>query len=33
VGEVVAVHIIPRPHDELSGLYPDRSKVKKGAGK
>ncbi|MEW6742378.1 MAG: BMC domain-containing protein [Planctomycetota bacterium] len=22
VGEVVAVHVIPRPHDELRGLYP-----------
>jgi ethanolamine utilization protein EutM len=22
VGEVVAVHVIPRPHDELAGLYP-----------
>lgn len=22
VGEVVAVHVIPRPHEELGGLYP-----------
>ncbi len=22
VGELVAVHVIPRPHDELAGLYP-----------
>jgi len=22
VGEVVAVHVIPRPHEELRGLYP-----------
>ena len=33
VGEVVAVHIIPRPHEELSGLYPDRGRMKKSAGK
>ncbi len=25
VGEVVAVHVIPRPHDELSKLYPQRA--------
>ena len=24
VGEVVGVHIIPRPHDELTMLYPTR---------
>lgn len=32
VGEVVAVHIIPRPHDELSGLLP-QSKAKRGGQK
>ncbi|MBK9118453.1 MAG: BMC domain-containing protein [Phycisphaerales bacterium] len=30
VGEVTATHIIPRPHEELSGLYPE-TKVKRGA--
>lgn len=29
VGEVAAVHIIPRPHSELSGLYP-ATKSKRG---
>jgi len=29
VGEVAAVHIIPRPHEELSGLYP-APKAKRG---
>jgi ethanolamine utilization protein EutM len=24
VGEVVTVHVIPRPHEELVGLYPPR---------
>ncbi len=32
VGEVVAVHIIPRPHDELSGLLP-QGKGKRGGQK
>ncbi|MCC7146161.1 MAG: BMC domain-containing protein [Phycisphaeraceae bacterium] len=30
IGEVVGVHVIPRPHEELTALYP---KPKKGAGK
>jgi microcompartment protein CcmL/EutN len=29
VGEVVAVHVIPRPHDELSNLLPKKSPAKK----
>ncbi len=29
VGEVVGVHVIPRPHDELSKLYPHPSGPKK----
>jgi len=33
VGEVAAVHIIPRPHDELSGLYPTQSKPRRGGPK
>jgi ethanolamine utilization protein EutM len=32
VGEVVAVHIIPRPHEELSGLLPV-SKAKRSGQK
>src|SRR6187455_2325476 len=28
VGQVVAVHVIPRPHDELAGMMP---KTKRGA--
>ena len=32
VGEVVAVHIIPRPHEELGGLYP-AAKPKRGGPK
>jgi len=24
IGQVVAVHVIPRPHDELSGVMPKR---------
>ncbi len=26
VGEVVSVHVIPRPHDDLSGMVPPSSK-------
>ena len=26
VGEVVATHVIPRPHDELGGMYPKAKK-------
>lgn len=26
VGEVVGVHVIPRPHDEIDALYPQASK-------
>jgi len=29
VGEVVATHIIPRPHDELGGLLPTKAKKAK----
>jgi microcompartment protein CcmL/EutN len=29
VGEVVAVHVIARPHDELIALYPKSAVVKK----
>src|SRR3954464_10355646 len=29
VGQVVSVHVIPRPHDELAGLMP---KTKRAAG-
>src|SRR5438876_1993959 len=29
IGQVVAVHVIPRPHDELSGVMPKR---RAGAG-
>jgi ethanolamine utilization protein EutM len=29
VGEVVSVHVIPRPHDELSGMLPvEKNKAK-----
>ena len=29
VGEVISVHVIPRPHDELAGLIPgEKNKVK-----
>lgn len=31
VGELVSAHVIPRPHDELEGLYP--MKVPAGAAK
>lgn len=30
VGEVVSTHVIPRPHDELSGLYPEAKKKRGG---
>ncbi len=26
VGEVIAVHVIPRPHDELEGIFPIKKK-------
>jgi ethanolamine utilization protein EutM len=26
VGEVAAVHIIPRPHEELDGMYPESAR-------
>jgi len=29
VGEVVAVHVIPRPHDELGAMLPKKSPAKK----
>jgi ethanolamine utilization protein EutM len=32
VGEVVVAHIIPRPHEELGGLYPT-TKAKRGGQK
>lgn len=28
VGEVVSVHVIPRPHDELAGMLPAERKAK-----
>lgn len=28
VGEVVSVHVIPRPHDELTGMLPAERKAK-----
>ena len=29
VGEVISVHVIPRPHDELSGMLPvEKNKTK-----
>ena len=29
VGEVISVHVIPRPHDELSGMVPaEKNKAK-----
>lgn len=28
VGEVVSVHVIPRPHDELTGMLPAEKKAK-----
>lgn len=31
VGEVVAVHVIPRPHEELGGLYPPAGGPRRGA--
>lgn len=31
VGEVVTVHVIPRPHEELQGLFPTGQK-KRGGG-
>ncbi len=30
VGEVVAVHVIPRPHEELEGLFPEGKKKRGG---
>lgn len=30
VGEVVGVHVIPRPHDELSAMLPKKKGAKKG---
>ncbi len=30
VGEVVAVHVIPRPHEELENLLPAEAKTGKG---
>jgi microcompartment protein CcmL/EutN len=31
VGTVVAVHVIPRPHDELGGVMPKRKSAGAGA--
>lgn len=33
IGEVVAVHTIPRPHDELAGLYPPGRPQRRGGAK
>lgn len=30
VGEVVGVHVIPRPHDEIGAMYPEAPKANKG---
>ncbi len=30
VGEVVSVHVIPRPHEELDNLLPGEAKANKG---
>jgi ethanolamine utilization protein EutM len=30
VGEVVSVHVIPRPHEELDNLLPSEAKANKG---
>src|ERR1700712_1575359 len=27
VGQVISVHVIPRPHDELGGMYPKSKKT------
>jgi ethanolamine utilization protein EutM len=31
IGEVIAVHVIPRPHDELLPALPSRTPAKKSA--
>jgi microcompartment protein CcmL/EutN len=31
VGTVVAVHVIPRPHDELTGMLPKKKATAAGA--
>ena len=33
IGEVVSVHVIPRPHDELEQALPTRAAAKKSAPK
>ena len=33
VGEVVGVHVIPRPHEDLVNLMPNNNSAPKGAGK
>jgi ethanolamine utilization protein EutM len=33
LGEVVTVHVIPRPHDELAEAYPPKSKEKRSKPK
>ncbi len=33
IGEVVSVHVIPRPHDELEQALPTKAPVKKAAPK
>lgn len=30
VGEVVGVHVIPRPHDDIHAMYPQSAKASKG---
>jgi microcompartment protein CcmL/EutN len=30
VGEVVSVHVIPRPHNDLAGMIPGEAKANKG---
>ena len=33
VGELVSVHVIPRPHEEVEMILPDRSKGSVGGGR
>lgn len=33
VGELVSVHVIPRPHDEVEGILPTKKAAKKAAPK
>ena len=33
IGEVIAVHVIPRPHDDLSHAIPAKAEARKAASK